>query len=96
MGNSPIVINKDNSALMKLKRLTRRVVRWVLLKIPAIDTISVVRCKDCEWCEDAPELDHMKFCFRLMNQNEKLGRIRYKVDEDAFCSYGKRRKNNGI
>lgn len=57
---------------------------------PTIDAVHVVRCKDCEhygWEQEYCHGKTQRFC--------KLHKGLVFVDKDSFCSYGKRRCDNG-
>ena len=61
-------------------------------KVPTVDAVEVVRCKDCKWYEESiyPELRPTRFCYRLTNN--KGVHIGYNWDGNDFCSYGERRE----
>ena len=62
-------------------------------KIPAVDVVPVVRCKDCEWFD----------CKNYVCNNDILaGRIadcgcypNFNVEPDWFCADGERRDGGG-
>lgn len=57
-----------------------------LYRIPTVDAVEVVRCRDCKW--DKPdELMSKHWCTRFSGYME--------MREDDFCSYGERRCDNG-
>lgn len=51
-------------------------------KIPSVDVVSVVRCKDCEW------FMHENGCPIEASGYHSRGRML--PDENDFCSYGER------
>lgn len=66
----------------------------IIRKIPTVDAVEVVRCKDCKYyCQDKingaicrhPELDYDIECYdHWINTNP-----------DDFCSYGERKDGDG-
>lgn len=54
---------------------------------PAVDTVEVVRCKDCIYYETGK--DYLPYC------NHADGGIDDYPREDDFCSYGERRSYDG-
>lgn len=54
-----------------------------------MDSIEIVRCKDCKWYQNGKYLIDTKFCFRLLNDNgTETG---YIFPPNGFCSYGERK-----
>ena len=54
-------------------------------------TIDIVQCKECKHYKESknPEMQGIKFCYRLKDRNgEHIG---YNYADDDFCSYGERR-----
>ena len=62
-----------------------KVAKW-LDEAPTVDAVEVVRCKDCEWYRRDCEVD-MCWCTRWTTE--------FLIHEENFCSYGKRRTNDG-
>ena len=63
------------------------VVRNFLAKLPTVDAVEVVRCKDCKhygWEQEPCHGRTQRFC--------KLHKGLVIVDRDTFCSYGERRE----
>ena len=59
----------------------------ILLERCAADVAEVVRCKDCKmYCKDK-ELAKAKYC----DPNYYCGLLQTEMDEDGFCSYGRRK-----
>lgn len=56
-----------------------------------VDTIEVVRCKDCKWYKESnhSELYPTRFCYRLKNDDGVP--VGYNWADNDFCSYGERR-----
>ena len=48
------------------------------------DTVAVVRCKDCDFCIGPEDMCGNIYC------RMHMGRF----DENAFCSYGRRKRGN--
>ena len=66
----------------------------VVRKLPAVDAVEVVRCKDCKysmlWRKPTDEV--IGDCWiRKMNSDDEQFPM---VGADDFCSYGKRREEN--
>jgi hypothetical protein len=57
-------------------------------RMPTIDAVPVVLCKDCKYYREGKVLSPQKFCFRLKGRDGKA--IGYNFAEDDFCSYGER------
>ena len=55
--------------------------------MPTVDAVEVVRCKDCKHFKDWG--DGNKTCYFWTDQWDMP------TVEDAFCSYGERRTDNG-
>lgn len=52
-------------------------------KAPAIDTVEIVRCKDCEkWDAFADGLDGAGYCYKWHDN----------VQSDGYCYYGERKE----
>ena len=62
--------------------------KYMLDKMPTIDAVPVVRCRECNHCD--PENYH---CDHPMGTTAPLRR-----EPDDFCSYGKRKEgaDNGL
>ena len=56
--------------------------KWMLDKMPTIDAVTVVRCRECNHCD--PENYH---CDHPMSTAAPLRR-----KPDDFCSYGERKE----
>lgn len=54
-----------------------------------VDTVEVVRCKDCKHSTVEPKWNGKEYC--ACNWN--VGDVR-EVDESHYCSYGERREEN--
>jgi hypothetical protein len=50
-------------------------------KLPTVDAVEVVRCKDCRWRKG-------KLCYMISGCPEPVG-----TGDDFFCSYGERKDN---
>ncbi len=59
----------------------RRVLEDMLHSTPSVETVSVVRCGECERCNTI-------FC--PMRKAE----VRYPIKDDGFCCYGERKKED--
>lgn len=59
-------------------------IKEALSRVPNIDAVPVVRCKDCKWCEKSSVTD-MCIC------THKFGLIDPILDD--YCSYGERRED---
>lgn len=58
----------------------------ILDKIPTVDAVEVVRCKDCRFCKKQPTPYGAKMC-----TNQKWNTEYYPlVEEDDYCSHGER------
>ncbi len=55
-------------------------------KAPAVDAVEVVRCEDCKWLYDGPDM----YCC-----TKHTGLALIKPDGSSFCSYGERRADDG-
>lgn len=60
-----------------------------LSRVPTIDAVPVVRCKDCKYYKESVALSPQKFCFRMKDRYSEAA-IGYNFAEDDFCSYGER------
>ena len=56
--------------------------------LPSADVIPVVRCKDCEWAMKSTDLSGWYMC-----KCEEA--FDYYAKPDDFCSYGKKREEEG-
>lgn len=54
---------------------------------PSDDLVKVVRCKDCKMYRKDKELAKAKYC----DPNYYCGLLQAEMDEDGFCSYGRRK-----
>lgn len=61
----------------------------LLLHATTVDSVEVVRCKDCKWYMPGEIFTDIMFCYRLKKENGKSAK--YNFREDDFCSYGERR-----
>lgn len=59
----------------------------MLHDIPSADVTEVVRCKDCMMYKRDKELAEANYC----DPNFYCGLLRTEMDEDGFCSYGRRK-----
>lgn len=60
----------------------------VLVAVKLTDDIEkVVRCKDCAMYKKDKELAEANYC----DPNFYCGLLRTEMDEDGYCSYGKRK-----
>ncbi len=66
-------------------------VRKSLQMTPTADVVEVVRCKDCKY-RPTSGLPHQS-CPMWDNGNDFLGAY-WKGNDDGFCNYGERRKDN--
>lgn len=57
---------------------------------PTVDAVEVVRCKDCQQFE--PTCPGYGYCYHW---DYEPGMSPNEVEDDDFCSYGKRREDNG-
>lgn len=55
--------------------------------VPAADVVEVVRCKDCKMYRKEKELAEAQYC----NPNYYCGLLQTEMDEDGYCSYGRRK-----
>lgn len=58
-----------------------------LNEIPAADVVEVVRCKNCAMYKRDKELAEANYC----DPNFYCGLLRTEMDEDGYCSYGRRK-----
>ena len=61
-------------------------VRNFLAKLPKVDAVEVVRCKNCKHYCQYPTVDKPKACF-------VHPLTPHFMPEDGFCSYGERKDN---
>lgn len=55
-----------------------------IMRMPTIDAVPVVRCKDCRhWRDDNPRANGYHCCYRMHNI--------FPMKESDFCSRGERR-----
>ena len=65
---------------------TKAAFRNIINKVPAVDTVEVVRCKDCKHNPGyEAKAKNMVWCRQW----------RAYVSNTGFCSYGERRKDDG-
>lgn len=76
--------------LMKQPKLTKSIVRRVLIQTPSADAVEVVRCKDCRHCLFDLSSREAHLCMRTENGWP----MRRRRNADDFCSYGELRDNN--
>ena len=62
-------------------------------KLPTVDAVEVVRCRDCKWYMPGDLFTDIMFCHRLKKENGKPAK--YNFCEDDFCSYGERKDGDG-
>ena len=72
------------AACIRLARENKKLV----MAAPAVDAVEVVRCKDCKYCRSFKGLG--AWCHRRFRAD-----IEYKVKSCDFCSFGKRRADDG-
>ena len=63
----------------------------VIWKLPTVDAVEVVRCKDCKHYEQEYSDDYFR-CQVFQGCYEKG----FPTEKDDFCSYGERRDNDNI
>ena len=56
--------------------------KWMLDKMPTIDAVTVVRCRECKLWLNSQLFPHSFYCLRTE-------RVAY---PDDFCSYGERKE----
>lgn len=59
-------------------------------KLPTVDAVEVVRCKDCKFAKK-PYTPQMQELYRICTT---LHHTEIHMGKDAFCSYGERKDNN--
>lgn len=65
--------------------------RHQILIAPEVDAVEVVRCKDCvSWNKKSDKYRSDGTCDCLVKYHDAE---RHYTEEDHFCSYGERRKN---
>ena len=64
-----------------------RAIEAVVQETPAADVVEVVRCKDCTMYKRDKELAEANYC----DPNFYCGLLRTEMDEDGYCSYGRRK-----
>lgn len=79
MESDMISRSKATSNLMRQPKLTKSVVRRVLIQTQSVDAVEVVRCKNCKHRDGA------------LGQPNILC---YQMHDDDFCSYGERKSSN--
>ena len=90
MESDMISRSKATSNLMKQPKLTKSIVRRVLIQTPSADVVEVVRCKDCMWSRVADVDREPKYrCVHL----SRYGCGQW-LDSNDFCSYGERKNSN--
>ena len=62
-------------------------------KMPTVDAVEVVRCRDCKWYMPGDLFTDIMFCHRLKKDNGKPAKYNYCADD--FCSYGERKDSDG-
>jgi len=72
-----------------------KLVKRLIDEAPAVDSVEVVRCKDCKHYKEGELLAPNKFCFRLMHPTENR-HIGYNFSDNDFCSYGERKDNGSV
>ncbi len=70
--------------LMEIGQWKSDIATSVMSKVKAADVVEVVRCKDCKYL-DKGENDSESWC----ECTAHFGKY-FDVDENGFCSYGKR------
>ena len=62
-------------------------IRQAINSIPTADVVEVVRCLDCQWCEQVEGKNNVWSCYcrRFRHSRE--------VDVRDYCSYGERKEN---
>ncbi len=85
--------NRQINRVFKMKDLCKAV-KAVAKAAPTVDAVAVVRCKDCRKCvkHRTRRGNLMYFCSRIGGKIDGA----YQVDANGFCSYGKRRVNDGL
>ena len=58
----------------------------ILTRMPTVDAVPVVRCKDCKYCSVNRYADGNVYCYVCIETD--CG-----VEADDFCSWGERRKD---
>ena len=66
----------------------QRAMRNIIAKLPAVDAVPVVRCRDCK------HLSHLQGAKDDAHVCALGWGLRGIVAEEDFCSYGKRREEN--
>ena len=79
----------SRSALLKMMShwkpyMDMGLVRQAVEKVPAVDAVPVVRCKDC---------DHMAFLANETATEMMCALTMIRVSENHFCSDGERKEN---
>lgn len=62
-----------------------QLVEMLVVKLPAVDAVAVVRCKDCKWYERIMYSKDFRCC--------RIGGMEVTEPND-FCSLGERREEN--
>lgn len=62
-------------------------IEGIVNEIPTEDAVPVVRCCDCKYRQENPDIDNT--CYLTCN---KIYGIQGTIAPDDYCSYGKRRE----
>ena len=79
----------DNELVQKTVNI-QRAMRDIIAKLPAVDAVEVVRCKDCKYLYCLSAVDRRFYCRHWPKGLEGINVI----EENPFCSYGERREEN--
>lgn len=60
--------------------LQHKALKEAMERVPTVDAVEVVRCKDCEW----------RNCLRCYHKRSGMDDL---VGENDYCSWGKRRED---
>ena len=74
-------------AIQDLRTLSTKTIGEAISKTPAADVVEVVRCKDCVWWYPREYGSVIGRC-----ENPYNGLANEYIEEDDFCSYGKKGK----
>lgn len=88
------VLEMASTAICAFAQPARVVTVHDINRLPAVDAVEVVRCKDCKAYRTATATTfyrngaHVRYC-----SCDLMGRA---MQDDDFCSYGERRADDGV
>lgn len=92
-----VLDSKAAEAFDECEEHTIRGCRSIVQRMPTVDAVEVVRCKDCKHCivtSDGMVCECAIPTKQMVDYYIYGSTILARVVTDDFCSYGERRKNN--